>query len=112
MKEFSAFEKRAIINVAKSVYPLNNKLKTLKEKAQAIEAEALLTMKQIDMIEETIAPFTDGKKSSDFVKVEKQPTGANKYIFTVPEEPENPAANDGVEVEGPMAEDENNILNY
>lgn len=81
---FTAFEKRAIINVAKSVYPIKNKINTIENKIEKLQMEKQGLMNQIEAMEQTIAPIAKGLKSSAYVAVVPTATGANKYMFIEP----------------------------
>lgn len=84
MKIFSAFEKRAILNVAKSVNPLNRKIATIDSKIEDLQKEKELLEQQIDNMEATITPFTDNYKSSDLV-VSFSKNNVTGYSFKYPD---------------------------
>lgn len=81
----SAFEKRAILNVAKSVQPIKNKLTTIDKKIVELLAEKEFLNSQINNIENTILPFTNGFKSDELVNVTPVAGGATKYTWKYPD---------------------------
>ena len=84
MKTFSAFEKRAILNVAKSINPLNKKLKSIDSKIEQLTQDKQLILSQIESMESTIMPFTENHKSNDLV-VSFVNNGVTCYTFKYPE---------------------------
>lgn len=85
MKTFSAFEKRAILNVAQSIRPLKSKIDTIDRKIVDLMAEKNLLSNQITSIEDTITPFTMGHSSSELVNTVAVAGGATKYTFKYPD---------------------------
>lgn len=84
MKTFSSFEKRAILNVAQSVKPLRGKIQTLGKKINDLNIEKTLLLQQIENIENTIKPFTEGYSSNDLVEA-KVINNVTKYTFKYPD---------------------------
>lgn len=84
MKEFSAFEKRCILNVAKSVNPITKKINTLNNKIKALEEEQRALIAQIDAMEQTITSFTDGYTSDQLVNSTVK-NGVTMYTFKYPD---------------------------
>lgn len=84
MKQFNPFEKRCIINVAKSTNPLKKKVKTLTNKIEQLVEEQKNLQNQIQAMENTIVEFTEGYTSDQLVNTTVK-NGITTYTFKYPD---------------------------
>lgn len=84
MEQLNTFQKRCVLNVAKSVAPIYKKMETILTKIKTLNEEMDSLSAQINAMEDTIKPFTGGYTSSDLVNRTVK-NGIAMYTFKYPD---------------------------
>lgn len=82
MKKFNAFEKAAIRNVAKTIYPLTKKMEKINLQIAKLEVEKRNLQSSIDSWESNILSLTGIYTSQDLIEVSfKESMGADGKVI-------------------------------
>ena len=84
MEQLNTFQKRCVLNVAKSVAPIYKKMETILTKIKTLNEEMDSLSAQINAMEDTIKPFTGGYTSNDLVNRTVK-NGIAMYTFKYPD---------------------------
>lgn len=84
MEQLNTFQKRCVLNVAKSVAPIYKKMETILTKIKTLNEEMDSLSAQINAMEDTIKPFTGGYTSNDLVNRTIK-NGIAMYTFKYPD---------------------------